>query len=200
MEKEYKKNEIREFTIRLTENMLGTIPKDKDIFKKYIESLKPINITEDETITIEEIEEKGWTGFHKDENGLFVYNYLVKGFLKHAGNVLKEVLGIKQMKSKITDFIYVWPRKIYLGKQEPDGVFERPLRAQTPKGERVCIARSDYVNAGLEITFKIELLPHKEINWKTIERVLEHGRLMGLGQFRNGGFGSFELVEKPEIK
>ena len=192
---EFKKNETRDYKIVLTEDMLGTVPKDKEIYKTYIESQKPITITDNESITVEEIEEKGWTGFHKNENGLFVYDYLIKGFIKHAGNVLREIVGIKQMKSKLSDFVYVMPRKIYLGKQEPDGVFERPLRASTPQGERVCLARSDYVKAGTELSFKILMIPHKEINWKVVDRLMEHGELMGLGQFRNGSFGRFTVVK-----
>jgi hypothetical protein len=192
---EFKENESKDYKIVLTENMLGTIPKDKKIYETYIESLKPIEITESESITVEEIEEKGWTGFHTDEGGLFLFDYLCKGFLKHAGHVLRDVVGIKQLKSKLTDFVFIEPRKVYLGKQEPDGVFERPLRAQTPQGERVCLARSDYVSAGLEISFKITMIPHKEITWKVIDRLMKHGELMGLGQFRNGSFGRFRVIE-----
>lgn len=193
--------EVKTYRIELLENMLGTIPKDKEIYKTYIESQKPIVIKEDETITVEEIEEKGWTGFHKDETkGLFILDYLFKGFLKHAGNVLKDIVGVKALKSKITDFVYVAPRRIYLGKAEPDGVFERPLRAQTPQGERVCLARSDYVLAGTQFVVSIGLLKHKELDWNKVDALLEHGMLMGLGQFRNGSFGRFKVVDCSEVK
>lgn len=193
--------EVKTYRIELLENMLGTIPKDKEIYKTYIESQKPIVIKEDETITVEEIEEKGWTGFHKDETkGLFILDYLFKGFLKHAGNVMKDIVNVKALKSKITDFVFVAPRRIYLGKMEPDGTFERPLRAQTPQGERVCLARSDYVLAGTQFTVKIGLLKHKELDWAKIEDILSHGMLMGLGQFRNGSFGRFKVIEKSEVE
>jgi hypothetical protein len=175
--------------------MLGTVTKDPEVYKTYIESKKPETITEDEYLTVEKIEEKGWTGFHHDENGLFIYEYMVKGFLKAAGNVLKDILKIKALRSKIDDFVFIKPRRIYLGQKEADGVIERPLRCMTMQGPRVTLARSDYINDGKELEFEITLIPHKEIKEETLLTLLKHGELMGLGQFRNGGYGRFKVVE-----
>jgi hypothetical protein len=180
--------------IRLLTEMLGTVTKDPEVYKTYIESKKPETVDEQEYLTVDKIEEKGWTGFHRDENGLFIFEYMIKGFLKHAGNVLKDELKVKALRSKIDDYLFVSPRRIYLGKQEPDGYIERPLRAMTMQGPRVSLARSDYVNGNLEITFVITLLPHKELTWEVVDRLFEHGKLMGLGQFRNGGYGRFEVA------
>ena len=83
--------EEKHFKIVLTTEMLGTVPKDPDIYQTYIESKKPDNNTDEEYLTVEKIEERGWTGFHSDENGLFIYDYMIRGFLKNAGNVLKKV-------------------------------------------------------------------------------------------------------------
>jgi hypothetical protein len=182
--------------------MLGTVAMDPHIYKTYIESKKPeIHEAEDESATVEKMEEKGWTGFHKDENGLFIFEYMVKGFIKEAGNVLKEVdeVNIKNLRSKLNNYVFVSPRRIYLGQNERDGVLERPLRAMTPRGERIALARSDYVNAGKELEFTISLIPHKDLNWALIERLLKHGELMGLGQFRNGGYGRFEVVSVEDV-
>jgi len=181
--------------IELTTEMLGTVPKDRDVYKTYIESKKPEEKNgEDEYLTVEKIEEKGWTGFHSDENGLFIYEYMIKGFLKNAGNVLKEIVKIKNLKSKIDDYVFIQPRKIYLGMTEPQGVIERPLRAMTMQGPRVTLARSDYVAAGHQLDFEITLIPHKELKESVIKTLLAHGELMGLGQFRNGGYGRFKVI------
>ncbi len=179
------------FEIQLLTEMLGTVPKDPAIYKSFIETKKPQDKEEDESLTVEKIEEKGWTGFHKDEHGLFIYDYMVKGFLKHAGNVLKENLKIKALRSKLDDFIFIFPRKIYLGKEEPDGVLERPIRIMTAQGPRVALIRSDYVNIGTVLKFRFVLFPHKEITWEVIQQLLGYGEFMGLGQFRNGGYGKF---------
>ena len=123
---------------------------------------------------------------------------MIKGFLKNAGNVLKDEIKIKAFRSKIDDFVFIKPRRIYLGQENPDGIVERPLRAMTMQGPRVTLARSDYVTEGKELDFEILLLPHKEVSVDTIKTLLKHGELMGLGQFRNGGYGRFEVVSIVE--
>ena len=187
--------ETRKYKIRLLTEMLGTVTKDPEVYRTYIESKKPEDIEEEEYLTVEKTEQKGWTGFHKDDNGLFIYDYMIKGFLKNAGNVLKEAQKVKALRSKLDNFLFVFPRRIYLGQDGPDGVIERPLRAMTMKGPRVSLARSDYIKDGKEIEFEIKLLPHKELTWKLIDSLLEYGELMGLGQFRNGSYGRFEVVK-----
>ncbi len=186
-------------TVRLLTEMLGTVPKDKKIYKTYIESKKPVENKEDESATVQETEEKAWTGFHSDEKGLFVYDYFIKGFFKHSGNVQKDPLKIKALRSKLDDFLFVAPRRVYLNRMEPDGVLERPLRAMTPKGMRVTLARSDCVDAGVEFSFMLTALEHKDINWtEIIPNLLEYGLMMGFGQWRNGGYGRFEVVKCEE--
>jgi hypothetical protein len=198
----------RAYKLELLTEMLGTVPKDPDVYKTYIESKKPGNGDgEAEYLTVDKIEEKGWTGFHRDENGLFIYDYMIRGFLKAAGEVMangimvdKEKKGItvseklKAVKSKIDKYVFVFPRRIPLGVKEPEGYIERPLRAMTMQGPRVTLARSDYVKAGTILDIEIALLPQKEISWATIEQFLSYGELCGLGQFRNGSYGRFRVM------
>ena len=183
-------------TIELTEPMLGTIPKDKEIYATFIESKKPKDSphADNEVDTVDNDENKGWTGFHSDNNGLFVYDYLVKGFLKNAGNVLKDQLKVKALRNKINNNIFVSLRKIYLGKDTPDGCIERPLRAMTMQGERITLARSDYVDNGLQLNFSIKMLEFPGLSEKVLKDILSYGELMGLGQFRNGGYGRFKVL------
>lgn len=189
------------YRIQLTTEMLGTVPKNPEIYKAWIESMKPEEISEDEAVAIEKIDDKeakGWTGFRVDENGkgLFIYDYMIKGFLKAAGNVSKNILEVKALRNKIDDFVFIFPRRIYLGQQEPDGIVERPLRVGTPKGERVTLARSDKINEGKIIEFDITLVTHKEISWDIIDALfIVRGEKMGLGQFRNGSYGRFTVLD-----
>lgn len=186
--------EEKKFKIELLTEMLGTVPKDPEIYKTYIESKKPNDVDEDESLTVEKIESKGWTGFHLDEKELFIYSYMIKGFLKNAGNVLKDVVKIKALRSKINNYVFISPRKIYLGQSKPDSVVERPLRVMTAQGPRVSLARSDSINAGKEIEFTVSLIPHKEIKWSVLDELFEYGKLMGLGQFRSGDYGQFKII------
>lgn len=185
----------KQVQIRLLTELLGTVPMDKNIYSTYIESLRPQTTEDEEVETVEEREEKGWTGFHKDEKGFFVYDYYIKGFFKNAANVLKEDLKIKNLKSKVSNLLFIQPRKIYLNCNKADLVVERSLRAQTAQGPRITLARSDALNAGRIIDFEVTLLTGKdELKVDIIEKLLEYGKYQGLGQFRNGGYGRFEVV------
>lgn len=187
--------EKKAIKIELLTEMLGTVAQDPEVYKTYIESKKPEALEgEDEYLTVDKIEEKGWTGFHRDEQGLFIYSYMIKGFLKNAGNVLKDSLKIKALRSKLDSYVFINPRKIHLGQDLADGVIERPLRAMTMQGPRVTLARSDYIKAGKVLEFEITLLPHKELTWGLLDELFKYGELVGLGQFRNGMYGQFKVL------
>jgi hypothetical protein len=182
-------------TIELLTDLWGTVPMDKEVFKTYIESKKPSETEEDESASVDDIEKKGTTGFHKDEDGVFIYDYLVKGFLKNAANVLKgsKYLDIKAARSKVVNQVFVIPRKIYVA-QEIDGIVERPLRAQTAQGPRVSLARSEFIKAGTRITFTLQWLSG-DFKEKHLDMLLAYGKVQGLGQNRGGGYGRFTVVE-----
>lgn len=184
--------------IRLLEDMLGTVPADPDIHATYIATKAPAGTdTSDEGEGIPPLEDKGKTIFMQDENGLYILNYMIQGFLKEAGPSMGKQLEIKQMKDKLTKFSFIRPRKLYLSnKPKADGNLSRPLRAQTMQGPRVTIANSDYVSAGTEIDFEVHLLDgNPEVTPNVIREILEYGQYKGLGQWRSGGFGCFEVVE-----
>jgi hypothetical protein len=185
-------------TLRFLTPMLGTVPKNPEIYRKYIadKSEDP----EKETETVEETEEKGWTGFHRDDGGIFIYDYMIKGFLKSAMETIgavgkdKKIVAYKKWFDRL---VFIDERKIHFGLQEPDGVLERPLRAMTPLGPRVTLTRSDLVNEGREISFTVTILENdKKIDFDLIRECLDYGKYVGLGQWRgSGGYGSFEVVE-----
>ena len=117
----------------------------------------------------------------------------------HAGNVLKDELKIKALRNKISKFVFVFPRKIFLGIDKPDeAVFygpdgpvnrdseERPLRGMTPQGEKVFLARSDTILAGRSFEFEIHVLAPGIIAGKTIRAILDYGQYQGLGQEVSG--------------
>ncbi len=118
---------------------------------------------------------------------------MIKGFLKEAGNTLKDQLGIKALRSKVDGFIFVEPRKLYLSNQ-PNLIVERPLRAQTMQGPRVSLAKSDAVPEGTKITARLILLNHKEITEEVIRTLLDYGAFKALGQNRNSGYGQIKYT------
>lgn len=98
-------------------------------------------------------------------------------------------------KKKIDGTIFVSPRKIPLELPEGGSIEEisRPLRASTPLGERVAIACSDACPAGTAARFMVQLLNPRDA--ALVREWLDYGRLRGMLQWRNGGFGAFNWSE-----
>lgn len=209
--------------IKLIEPMLGTVPTDREVYsdhivgrlrkelakksleeetrKRYEEALAVAE--REETETVEETEEKGFTSFHKDETTgeFFIYDYMIRGFLKAAAGALKDKLKTKKAdggdeafgnyKGRIDSFVFIDPRRIMLGKKEADGVLERPLRAETAQGPRVCLAKSDMIAAGTEFEFGVKVLSKAKVSEHQLTEMFRYGIHKGLGQFRNGSYGRF---------
>ena len=203
------KTEKREVTIELVTPMLGTVPKNEGVYARHVlaksDALMETNKAE-ELATVESIEEKGWTGYHRDDDGIFVYDYIIRGNIKsgiEAGMQNGVIPKIVAYKKWVDRMVFVEPRRIrFENKPEPDDVLERPLRAMTAQGPRVSVVRSDIVNEGTRMTFSIELLHQKGtkkssgITWATIETALTYGKYYGLGQWRgSGGYGRYRVVE-----
>ncbi len=195
--------------ITLTEDMLGTKAANKDVFADFIASKAPDDdARKQELDTAEHREEAGTTVFHRNENGeLMIWDYQIKGFLKEAGNTLRQAnistvaeggrKGKKwgAIKGKIDNFVMVTPRIISLGKDEPDGICERPLRCETMKGPRVSVARSEVVSAGTSFECEIKTMKGGPVSEAMMREMLDYGAWKGLGQWRNSGKGRFEWAE-----
>jgi hypothetical protein len=180
-------------SLRLLEDILATKAPTPEMAEEETEDIK--------------LEEKGKTIFMRDDKGLYILNYLVLGFLKEASESVFKQLDIKQMKSKITKFCFIRPRKIHFlleGTddviQQADGTLSRPIKCQTMQGPRVSIANSEYIKAGSELEFEINMIePNGEIKEETLQTLLQFGQFKGLGQFRNGTYGSFELLDFQRV-
>ncbi|MDL1966295.1 MAG: hypothetical protein LWW90_06455 [Candidatus Desulfofervidus auxilii] len=186
--------DTRKVRLKLLTPLLGSLP-DKKIFTKMMEKKGEIIDQEDLEEHYDELsmlpEETKYTVFPRDVDGVYIMDYQVKGFFKNAGNVLKDILKIKALRKKVDNYLFITPRFIYLT-EKVSGILERPLRAQTPKGERITVVASEYIAEGLEFEFEITLLNHKELTWKVVEKLLDYGKYKGLLQWRNGGYGRFK--------
>lgn len=214
---------VRKFdlTITLLEPMLGTSPLDPKIYQGYVESKKPKDQEEDESATIRDMEEKGMTGFHRNGNGPFIYDYMVKGFLKNAGNRMKEQIGITALLSKVVNFVFVKPRRIAidmsnaesaevtakaLGTGSKDATIgdmglvflERSIQCQTPQGPRVALGSSEVLPIGTVLKCRLSLLAGP-ISEKVLRLILDYGEYQGLGQWRTARWGSFEYKMKEVV-
>lgn len=183
------------------EAVLGTAPLNKGLYSEFIAS-KAENgePTDDEIDSVPEAIEKGTTGFHRTPSGQpAIYNYVIKGVFKDAAGMLRRVPGTKSAgltayKKVIDGLAFVSPRliPITLAQGTEVGILERPLRASTPQGERVALARSEMVDAGATIEFTLNLLDPKLE--PAVREWFDYGTLRGLGQWRNGGYGCYSYT------
>lgn len=183
--------------LELLTPLLGTVPKDPEVYSTYIASKGTDNEDEMDTIPVDP-EAKGWTGFHQNGAGPFLYDYIIKGFFKDACGMLRRAKGsqsskIRAYKKVIDGLVFVEPRQIPIDLSGDIGMVERPLRAQTAQGERVALARSDSAPEGSRIAFTLTIYG-TDVNEKLLTEWLTYGVRRGLGQWRNSGMGRFEVV------
>lgn len=184
--------------LTLTEDLLGTASGNKELYADYIATKAPnADMVEQE---IEDFDpelalEKAMTIFPRKADGTpFLYDYQFKGFLKDSAGVLRKVSGtacskVKAYKKEIDGLVFPRPRKIPIEVNGEIGICERPLRAQTPMGERVALSISESIPAGSTLEFEIGYMTDnmKEL----VMECLDYGALRGLGQWRNSGKGRF---------
>lgn len=197
--------------ITLTEEVLGSSPSNEELLAAYIASKAPTDdLTAQEVDNIKaQAAEERTTIFPKTADGTpFIYDYQIKGMFKDSCKALatagkagypggKHCAALKAYKKAIDGLIFVSPREIpYNLHGLKMGFCERPLRAQTPMGERVSIAKSETVPAGSTIEFEVTCLDQKLED--VVRECFDYGTLRGLGQWRNSGKGRFEWEEVKE--
>jgi len=209
------------YRLEFLEPVLGTAAADANVYSRYIAakafredgSLRPDVHTTEEAIraesgTLPEDEEglrPGYTVFHRDEKGIFVYNYWIRGFLKSAAQPLglkvqgkRKEIGLTA--SVVDQYVFPFPRKIRFQRDgkpivEPEGALERPLRAMTALGPRVSLARSDIVREGATLEFELRVVAGK-LTEAELDQLFAYGALTGLGQWRNASWGRFKAYRR----
>jgi len=199
------------------EPLLGSVPLDKDIYRRWIATRAPTpEQGEGEIETIPEVEtlEQGTKGFHRLEDGTpMIRGHVIKGFFKSACGILRrdsDTLSSKiRAYKKIIDGA-VWPQPkmipIVLGEggyslwPVSDGpkelglkLLQRPLRCQTAQGERVALACSEIIPIGSSVEFDL-LIVGGIVDEEVLHEWLDYGQLRGLGEWRSSGMGEFEYV------
>jgi hypothetical protein len=195
--------------ITFTEELLGTASGNPEIHEEFIatRSADAAKAKEEmEALPAEALVEKSMTVFPRSPGGLpILWDYQVKGFIKEAAGVYielhtKEIKIGKTKLSKYTykrvvdNFVFVSPRQIVL--DIPDGCeigeCQRPLRADTMRGERIALAHSETVPAGTKCVIEIECMHDALV--PVVEWCLDYGSKKGIGQWRNSGKGRFGFM------
>jgi hypothetical protein len=199
--------------IELQEPLLGTVPATKSIWVDHVatklgkgmkrDGKSPEEIEEELEKTLEGVADRdivtqGLTTFYKNNRGYYVRDFFIKGHLKEAGRVMKEHGNTKQLRSKVVQYLFVRPRNIYVAKPTTTlDIVERPLRAQTAQGERICIARSEAIPEGTTLEYNVHVL-NDVIKKSCLSELLQYGEYMGLGAWRGSGAGRFSVVSFEE--
>ena len=197
-------NAIMKVRLTMLDEVLGSQPSSPDIHEDYIASKAPtdgLTAEEVDNIKAQNAEDKV-TVFYKQANEApAMYDYQLKGLFKDSCKMLakagkagypggKACAALKAYKQAIDGLLFVEPRELPFDLHGLKMDFcVRPLRASTPMGERVSIAKSETVPAGSTIEFDIRLLDPKLADM--VMECLDYGKYRGLGQWRNSGKGRF---------
>jgi hypothetical protein len=202
------------YKLTFTEPVLGTWAGDPQLAGEFIASKNPDGPAKDEEKTIEEFDLaeqliKGSTVFPKLNGIPFFWDYQFKGFFKEScyQMVFSNTMTMAELKKfRLTPYLYkrtiasqifVLPRKIMIhGAPETLEFCERPLRGETMKGERICLARSEMCPTG--VTCEIEVVCLNKKLEAFIPQWLKYGELKGMLQWRNSGMGRFSTEEIAE--
>jgi len=184
--------------LTFTQPVLGAVSKDKELYTTYIAGKKALTDEElaKELESVENIEQRGWYGFHMEDGKPFLLAYVIKGFFKSACSSLRRIKDSRSQKltayKKVVDgLIFAYPQKLFL--TMPPGAeitpIERPLRAQTAQGERITLVRSDSCPPGTTVEFALDVLGVVSrpllIDW------LDYGERVGIGAWRSSDKGQF---------
>lgn len=168
---------------------------------------------------IEEASNKTATIFLKDKDGLpFLSGHVIKGFLKNAAEQISRTRERKNgtflgsaaaSVSYLNNYIGVRTNAefFYEGKRcdidRHNGIavfLERPLRAKTPKGERISLASSEIISNLCEIKFQLSIMKNCPIPIEELFFLFEMGEIHGLSQWRNSSqYGTFNLVSYKKV-
>lgn len=195
----------RTIKITFTEKVLGSHPADPDVYSKFIASNAPDAATmqeEIEAIGTAEYEEKTMTVFPRTDDGQpCITDWQIKGFFKDACSALQRMKGddmsthsckLKAFKKVIDGCIFPFPRRMPINYEGEIGNMQRPLRAQTMQGERICLASSETLPEGSSFICTLE---YADIYDDVITEWLDYGKYKGLCQWRNAGWGRFVWEE-----
>lgn len=211
--------QVMKVRLNFEEEILGSVPMNKEMYQDWIaakaESANvPAGTKEEISKEVESVDDqvnKGTTGFLKDDIGVHILNYVIRGFFKENLGVLID-LGqskISKYASKrvVDNTLWVSPRKIYYTREGknilvPDGFLERPMSVITMQGPRVCLARSEVIKppCSLEFTAEVDVCTNEKSAFRymdldLVRACLDRGARQGFGQWRSGGKGLFTWEE-----
>lgn len=144
---------------------------------------------------------KSTNGFKVDEQGLYIEDRQVKAMLKESTNVL--FAGERWGKTKkgpkafVAERVFVRPRRIHVGVEEPDGVELVVGHVADKAGKRSTLTYHEYVE---KPTIEIELeVVRDELTLEQWGQLWLHASANGLGALRSQGYGRFDVTKFERV-
>ncbi len=214
-----KRDPYSKYRIRLAfrDRVFGGYPKNRELIRSWIKSRTGHDDEQTDKQVAEAeaalegqlLEESTWTGFPRDEVGVYLDSRAVKAMLRECFSVARIFVqkpGTKQIfqHALVVDGLQNQDR-IYLEREdgthlgEPDGNIERPIHPDTAQGKRSALKRADYAER-VEVEFLLRVLKThpqegRHIGRDELELALVIGQEDGLGADRSQGFGRFDVIK-----
>lgn len=155
--------------------------------------------------------EKHTVGFKRDEHGLYVEDRIVKAMLRETVNIRyagerwgKDEQGIsKGPKSYFVERVFIKPARIYLGRQEPDGIELFVGHPTGPQGKQANLTYYEYCDRAT-IAFDVMVLKsgkgQDSIKPELWPHIWVQGQEIGLGAVRSQSYGRFDVEAWEAVK
>lgn len=208
-------------TIRFRDRVMGATPRDPRVIEGWLKAKAGIDSAEElrrmtlrtlqelgtvpEDATEDDLEQaiaqiartKQTNGFKRDpELGLYLESRIVKAAIKEATNILyagdRWGPTRKGPKQFVAERIFCLPDRLFLGRQEPDGIDLFVGHVSGPSGKQATLTYHEYVvNATIQVGIKCvrNSLTHEQ--WMELWELMAEN---GLGALRSQGYGRFTLV------
>lgn len=163
--------------------------------------------------TFAELDVKGTTVFFWDKEKALpkIGDHMIGGFLKAAAEAVARTLPKKNgtmlhstshTQSMINQYVrcenqfITFDRDVKRDDKGEVAYLQRSLRAETAKGPRVSLAKSEIVEAGAVLDFVLKVWAGSPVKEEHLRELFDYGELSGLGQWRNTGYGQFTYKMK----
>jgi len=191
-----------EAQIQIRDRLVGGYPKNVNaeeamLRARGLEELIPEKVvpTDPEAVAVLKQAEidKTWVGFKTTPEGKpYLEARNVKAMLKEGANVIKTIVGVTNLKSKLAERVFVEPPMLMLV-DTPLSNDSRVVHAMTLMGPRTAIKKYDFCQEPL-LTFTMRVLNDGVVNERILRSILEYGQENGLGADRSQDAGKYDLV------
>lgn len=141
-------------------------------------------------------------GFKLDERGLYLESRIIKSGLKETANVLyagdRWGKTKKGPKSFLAERVFVSPDKIYLDRQESDGIELFIGHTNGPRGPQSNLTYYEFVTQP-RIGFDV-LVTQDAIEERHWPEIWLHAQENGFGALRSQGFGRFDITAWDKVE